>query len=346
MMIMRHFKLLPLILPVINTFPIVAVKSSTDRRFLTNCRNFEEDSFQQTSLALVSNARTTGFSQNSNCVLRNSQRRFPISNQLRRININAIPRSGGIGNNKSLSTEKNDVTFKVKKVGFVSLFIVLAALGVNYRDTIATFEFKNWLSAQLDTLSNLGTPGLIFYTFFFMLWEITVGITTPVETAAGMAFGLKKGIISNSVGKTSGAVCAFLLGRFVLKDYVTNKLEGNEYLDLVQYSIRKNPIRVALIWRFSFLPEFLKNFGLAILPVKTWQFVTAVLMHGFPFTMLWTFMGNEMGSVVRGTAKPSGILKVLISAVYVFGFFISPTLVALWVKSLRDEKKQRTLKHK
>lgn len=157
-----------------------------------------------------------------------------------------------------------------------------------------------------------------------------------------MAFGLRNGIAANAIGKSSGAIVAFLLGRFVLRGVVEKKLEGNEYLSLVQDSIVKNPIRVALIWRFSFLPEQMKNFGLAVLPVKIWQFVCALLLHGFPFTLLWTFLGNEMGLIVRGVVdSPSRTLKILMSWVYIFGFFISPSLVGFWIKGLRDGKIQK-----
>lgn len=210
------------------------------------------------------------------------------------------------------------------------------------RHAISAFDFKAFLSEKLDILSNLGTPGLIIYVFAFMLWEVTMGITTPVETAAGMAFGFQRGIIVNAIGKISGAIIAFLLGRFVLKDYVNSKLEGNEYMELVQHSILQRPYRVALIWRFSFLPEFVKNFGLAVLPVKTWQFICAVLTHGLPFTVLWTWLGNEMGLVVKGVvSEPSRVLKMMITGVYIFGFFVSPSLVGMWIKGLRDEKKKR-----
>ena len=239
----------------------------------------------------------------------------------------------------SNNVEKSKVNKKIVSV------LVLAMMGIIItinRDAVSSFNFKEVLANQLDSLSAMGTKGLITYVIVFMLWELIVGVTTPVETAAGMAFGFKNGIIANAIGKTSGAIFAFLLGRFVLKDYVTKKLEGNEYMDLVKDSITKTPIKVALIWRFSFLPEQIKNFGLAILPVKTWQFVTAVLLHGFPFTVLWSFMGNEMGLLVKGVVtQPTKILKVLVAGVYVLGFFVSPSLVGLWVKGLRDEKIKR-----
>jgi uncharacterized membrane protein YdjX (TVP38/TMEM64 family) len=246
------------------------------------------------------------------------------------------------GGSLNENNEEVNKTSKTKKIGIAITMALLVTLITLNKDTISAFDFKGELAKQLDVLSSMGTKGLVTFIFAFMTWELVVGVTTPIETAAGMAFGFKKAVLANAIGKTSGAILAFVLGRYVLKDYVTQKLEGNEYMDLVKDSITKNPIRVALIWRFSFLPEQIKNFGLAILPVKIWQFITAVLLHGFPFTLLWSFMGNEMGLVVRGIVdKPSKILKVLIAGVYVMGFFVSPSLVGLWVKGLRDEKLKR-----
>jgi len=114
-----------------------------------------------------------------------------------------------------------------------------------------------------------------------------------------MAFGFTRGAIANGIGKIGGSLLAFAIGRFILRDFVMSKLQGNEYLDLIERSIQKGPIRVALIWRLSPLPEFMKNFGLALLPLKMSHFAIAVLLHGLPFTLLWSFMGNEMGLVVR-----------------------------------------------
>lgn len=255
---------------------------------------------------------------------------------------NNIPRGNMIvrgGANSVDSNENGSSNAKRNKILIAVVLSCLVATGVCNREAIASFDFKGKLASNLDILASKGTRGLVMYTVAFMLWEITVGVTTPVETAAGMAFGLKKGFIANAIGKTSGATIAFLLGRYVLKDAVESKLEGNEYMELVQDSIVKTPVRVALIWRFSFLPEQIKNFGLAVLPVKLWQFVLAVCMHGLPFTTLWSFLGNEMGLIVRGVVDgPSRTLKFLLGGVYVFGFFISPSMVGLWIKGLRDEK--------
>lgn len=265
----------------------------------------------------------------------------------------SIPRGGGIqlrqsnDSNNAVSDNNSDEDKKTKKIRNSLVAVSVFGLAVWKKEFLlgalqsikGDFDLKQFLIDKLDTLAGYGNTGLVVYTVMFALWEILVGVTTPVETAAGMAFGVKNGIICSAIGKLGGAVLAFLIGRFLLFDYFTEKLKDNEMMGLVQESIQENPVRVALIWRFSFLPEQIKTFGLSVLPVSLLHYVTAVVLHGFPFTCLWTAMGAEAGALARGTVTtPSNVFKVLVIGIQIFGFFISPTMVGLWVKSLKDRQ--------
>jgi len=204
----------------------------------------------------------------------------------------------------------------------------------------ASARLNEWLISQLDNLNNAGTPGLIAYSLAFMLWEMTVGMTTPIETAAGMAFGVKKGILANAIGKIGCAVTAFFLGRFILFDYVHKKLSSNEMLTLVEESIQEHPLGVALLFRLSPLPEFVKNFGLSVLPIKSRFFFAALLLHGLPFTCLWTCLGAETSRVMRG-GNPSATLKILISGVSWFGEFTKERVIYLLYHHLAQHLRAR-----
>ncbi|CAB9498332.1 SNARE associated Golgi protein [Seminavis robusta] len=170
---------------------------------------------------------------------------------------------------------------------------------------------------------------------------MTVGITTPVETAAGFAFGAKRAIVANALGKIGGALTAFFLGRFIFYDTVRRELKENEFLQLVEESVTENPLLVALMVRLSPLPEPIKNLGMSVLSIKSRYFALSVLLHGFPFTCLWSFMGAETAKVVTLGAAPSSTLKVMVSASTWFGVLLSPTLIGWWVKSLRDKRAKR-----
>lgn len=88
------------------------------------------------------------------------------------------------GGSKPNEVEKDTPSTKNKIIIASLLSILFAAIAMNY-DSIRAFDFKGELSTRLDNLAALGTKGVIIYTFLFCLWEVTVGVTTPVETAAG-----------------------------------------------------------------------------------------------------------------------------------------------------------------
>lgn len=164
-------------------------------------------------------------------------------------------------------------------------------------------DLKSSLISILDGLSHSGTTGMAIYAISFIIWTMTVGVTTPIETAAGMAFPLQKSIPLSAIGKIGGAFFQYTLAKYLFSDYARKKLEDNEWIDKINVSFETNPYKVALIWRFSPLPEFVKNIGPALVPtLKTRYQILATLTHGLPFTVLWSCIGNEAAMVARGVS--------------------------------------------
>ena len=164
-------------------------------------------------------------------------------------------------------------------------------------------DLKSSLISILDGLSHSGTTGMAIYAFSFLIWTMTVGVTTPIETAAGLAFPLQISIPLSAIGKIGGAFFQYALAKYLFSEYARKKMQGNEWMDKINGSFQSNPYKVALIWRFSPLPEFVKNIGPALVPtLKTRYQIFATLTHGLPFTVLWSCIGNEAARVARGVS--------------------------------------------
>lgn len=236
-----------------------------------------------------------------------------------------------------ISSSRPTKSVIVKSLAVLSLMAI-----VWKREAILAFlgYVKNeWLLTTLDRLSAAGPTGLVIYTIVFMLWEMTFGITTPVETAAGMAFGAVPGIIASGTGKFLGALFSFLLARYAFSEQVQKKMERNELLALMEESVQETPFRVALLCRFSPLPEIVKNAGMGVLPVSKRAYMASLIVHGLSFTCLWTCMGAETGRVLRGL-PPSSTLKILVTGATWIGFG-APVMIGLWIKSLREKQMKR-----
>lgn len=198
-------------------------------------------------------------------------------------------------------------------------------------------NFKEAIVSVLDGMSQSGTKGMVAYVLSFTAWTMTVGVTTPVETAAGMAFPLRQSIPLSALGKIGGAFCQYVLAKYLFSDYAREKMKDNEWMSKIDKSFKSHPFGVALIWRFSPLPEFVKNVGPSLVKtLKTRYQLLAILAHGLPFTILWSFMGAETAAVARG-GEASALLKRLVAIISSVGLFVSPTLFGMWLKGLGDD---------
>ena len=66
-------------------------------------------------------------------------------------------------------------------------------------------KFRTSIIQLLNSIASRGNLGLVLYTFGFVFYE-TCGLpTSVVETAAGMAFGMKHGLMCSFIGKTCGS---------------------------------------------------------------------------------------------------------------------------------------------
>jgi len=200
-------------------------------------------------------------------------------------------------------------------------------------------DIQSSLVSILDGLAHSGTKGMLVYTISFLLWTMIIGATTPIETAAGMAFPLRTAIILSGIGKITGAFSLYVLGKYLFRDYTMEKMKNNKlWMEKINTSFGQHPFRVALIWRFSPLPEFVKDIGPSLVPaLRTRYQILAIITHGLPFTCLWSMMGNEAAIVARG-GQASIFLKRMVAVITWIGLVVSPTLFGMWIKGLGDKK--------
>jgi uncharacterized membrane protein YdjX (TVP38/TMEM64 family) len=255
-------------------------------------------------------------------------------------------------NNKKQTHQRRQRTFAaIPKMTAVALAAIMLICWK--RQALLSFIrcVKNeWLVTTLLRLNAAGPLGLVLYTVAFLLWEMTLGMTTPVEVASGMAFGAAPAIITNAIGKTGGAMITFFLAQHIFAERLYSRIHENEMLSLMQESIQEMPLRVALLCRFSPLPEFVKNAGMGVMASSSSSsssnssksripqcFFASLILHGFFFTCLWSCLGAETARVLVNGQPPSTWLKTLITGATWIGV-AAPVLIGIWIKSLKDKK--------
>lgn len=142
------------------------------------------------------------------------------------------------------------------------------------------------------------------------------GITFAV--AAGILFGPFMGIFACLIATTLGAMLAFLVGRFFLKESVKPMLEKNRLLKRLLFSEDgKSDMIVLMITRMvPLFPYNLQNFAYGITDIGFWKYSIFTFIFMLPGVSFFTI--GSAGLTAEGDKwkyfLTAGILAVLVTA--------------------------------
>lgn len=255
------------------------------------------------------------------------------------------------------ATEQPKALVVTQKTVLLAMGSLLAALGLWYHRAIwiSLFNKEKLQQSAVTTLSKLNDlPKVTSYTSYILgmaLWEAAGLSTIPVETAAGMVFGWPDGFLLNAAGKLSGAAFAFWLGRSrILASTMEQQFSDNAFLQSIQATTRRDPLRTAFLLKFGPLPETIKNFGSAFLkPIQWWMFLLATVVHGWTFSALWTYLGVDTALRLEdavGLLPPDRKLQILLALALVNGIAVSPLTMVMLMYNPSSAKMEKSGKSK
>jgi uncharacterized membrane protein YdjX (TVP38/TMEM64 family) len=126
-----------------------------------------------------------------------------------------------------------------------------------------------------------------------------------LSIGAGTVFGLLAGSIYVSIGATLGATCAFLVGRYVAREWIAAKLQGNAKFKAVDRAVAREGWKIVGLARLSPLFPFnLLNyaFGLTDISLRDYFFATWVGM--IPGIVMYVYLGSLVGDIAMIGSRP------------------------------------------
>jgi hypothetical protein len=176
-------------------------------------------------------------------------------------------------------------------------------------------------------------PGWSWYLGHGAATALSIVLVTPIWPAmcmlSGLVFGLPAGLALNFVVVVGGAVFSIVLGRSFLQAPIRGYFASGDF-PWVQRWMRAlerddDSLMFQVLFRFLFIPFFVRNYAPAILKVPLWRPVAATLPHSAWVSFLFASFGASF-------AGPAQLLKEGKSI-----DFHSPhwqQIIALWVSFL------------
>ena len=108
-------------------------------------------------------------------------------------------------------------------------------------------------------------------------------------------------------GSTLGAAASFLVGRFLARDAIAKKVEGNERFAAIDRAVGREGFKIVLLTRLSpIFPYNLLNYVYGLTKVGFWQFVLASWLGMMPGTVLFVYLGTAAGDLAGAGAGNAG----------------------------------------
>lgn len=151
----------------------------------------------------------------------------------------------------------------------------------------------------LKWIESLGYIGGIAFIATYILSTIVFIPATILTLGAGVVFGVVWGSLYVFVGATLGAIAAFLIGRYLARDWIGKKIEGNQKFVAIDQAVAHSGFKIVLLARLSPLFPFnLLNYAFGITGVSFKEYALASIGM-LPATVMYVYIGSIAGDVAR-----------------------------------------------
>ena len=101
-----------------------------------------------------------------------------------------------------------------------------------------------------------------------------------------------------SLASVIGASFAFLIGRYLARNWVAKKTEGSPRFRAIDEAIGKEGAKVVFLLRLSpIFPYNLLNYALGLTRVSFGRYLLASWIGMFPGTLMYVYLGSLAGSI-------------------------------------------------
>ncbi|MGL6284189.1 MAG: TVP38/TMEM64 family protein [Microcoleaceae cyanobacterium] len=170
------------------------------------------------------------------------------------------------------------------------------------------FNPQLFLQNSLQWINSLGTSGAIAFMVIYILATVAFFPGAILTLGAGVLFGVMWGSIYVFIGATIGATCAFLVGRYLARNWVTGKIANQPNFQAIDRAVAQAGLKIVLLTRLSpVFPFNLLNYAFGVTGVSLKDYVIGSIGM-IPGTIMYVYIGSLAGNLALiGTEQPNNL---------------------------------------
>jgi uncharacterized membrane protein YdjX (TVP38/TMEM64 family) len=240
--------------------------------------------------------------------------------------------------------------FNKKVIRLFSLTLLTVAIAFFVNTDFATAQAIDNPSAwnpqtilrnALLWIDSLGTVGVIAFIALYIIATVAFLPGSILTLGAGVVFGVVWGSLYVFIGATLGATAAFLVGRYLARGWVAEKIVDNQKFAAIDRAVGKEGLKIVLLTRLSpIFPFNLLNYAFGITGVSLQDyFIGSIGM--IPGTIMYVYIGSLAGNLAMIGTEGQPTSPTAQWAIRIVGF-IATVAVTIYVtriaqKALNEE---------
>lgn len=202
-------------------------------------------------------------------------------------------------------TSKRRLRLPLLSLLALSLMLILGGADAAFAQTLAQVgNPQDWIRNALQWIQDLGSVGVIAFIALYIIAAVAFIPGSLLTLGSGVLFGILWGTVYVFIGATLGATAAFLVGRYLARNWVAGKIANNPKFAAIDEAVGKEGLKIVLLTRLSpVFPFNLLNYAYGLTQVSLKDFVLGSVGM-LPGTLLYVYIGSLAGSIATlGSTK-------------------------------------------
>ena len=222
----------------------------------------------------------------------------------------------------------------ILKLGLIA--VAIAALIIFANMLGITDYINSALQTTLEWIDSLGVWGPVIFIGIYILAAVVLISGAVLTLGAGVLFGVVQGSIYVSIASTLGATAAFLVGRYIAREWVAKRIESNPKFKAVDAAVAKEGWKIVGLTRLSpVFPYVFLNYAYGVTQVSLKDFFLASWIGMMPGTVMYVYLGSLAGNLASlATGGAGGDRASTVQWIIRIVGFVATVAVTLYVTKI------------
>jgi len=156
----------------------------------------------------------------------------------------------------------------------------------------AIYHPQELLHHTLELIQNWGWIGGIAFILLYIVATVLLVPGSILTLGAGLVFGVVWGSLYVLIAAIIGETVAFLLGRYITKDWISRKMADNKTFLALDQALKREGLKIILLTRLSpIFPFSLLNYAFGVTGISLGDYFLGSIGM-IPMTVTYVYLGS------------------------------------------------------